>query len=245
MFQGIVTSQDPPGSLSRAGAAPLPFLAALSAADAAAVRWKQHKELPTWRLVTGRREELLGLAGIRGNLAAGSGPGIPGQGPRTPRSHSTWGAVPGPLQPSCSTCLVEGEVEDWGRKGQQEGTQAGDRAGSAGSNLTAYSVLVIQCHRIHISCDFQDVQEQNSQLLKAQHLGFNSFLPVPRNLEDRPDPARPFPVSPGPKLFPPVSNSHQRPLISHSKGKTFHEKSARLGKRLKLIDPCIRSTQCL
>lgn len=187
MFQGIVTSQDPPGSLSRAGAAPLPFLAALSAADAAAVRWKQHKELPTWRLVTGRREELLGLAGIRGNLAAGSGPGIPGQGPRTPRSHSTWGAVPGPLQPSCSTCLVEGEVEDWGRKGQQEGTRAGDRAGSAGSNLTAYSVLVIQCHRIHISCDFQDVQEQNSQLLKAQHLGFNSFLPVPINLEDQPD----------------------------------------------------------
>jgi len=53
-------SRDPP-----AEADPLPVLPAASpaAADAAAVRWKQHKELSTWRLGKEEREDLLEAGG--------------------------------------------------------------------------------------------------------------------------------------------------------------------------------------
>lgn len=67
------------GGTARAEADPSPvLLAALSAAaDAAAVRWKQHKELSTWRLVKEEKKlkkEKRGWARgcIQGTVAAGS-----------------------------------------------------------------------------------------------------------------------------------------------------------------------------
>lgn len=65
------------GQRTRQGRSSPSSLAALSAAaaDVAAVRWKQHKELSTWRLVKERekkRGSARGWLGIQGNLTAGS-----------------------------------------------------------------------------------------------------------------------------------------------------------------------------
>lgn len=140
---------------AQAEADPFPtLLAALSAAaDAAAVRWKQHRELSTWRLV---KEKKKGSAGgwlrIRGNFAAGSRRSFSGQAfaaavPCTAQSQRALGAVrsPGCTSPakSCRIYFVGREAKDGGGEVTAGGDADRRKSECLGNNLIAYSALVI------------------------------------------------------------------------------------------------------